>query len=101
MPLRESLLITFATTLLTSLVAVLVWRWVFSADIPAFVIGAVGGITAAATWHLLKRLYPKQLTHSSLHMVRREVNARPRGMRRRLRQKVPLESASASQIVSG
>ena len=58
MQLRERLLITFATVLLTSLVAGLAWRWIYGVDIAVFVIGAVGGVTAATAWQLLNRFDP-------------------------------------------
>lgn len=60
MPLRQRLLITVAVTLLTSFVAGLAWHWAFNTDVPAFLIGAIGGITAAAPWQFLKRSDPTQ-----------------------------------------
>jgi len=50
------LLITVAAMLLTSFIAGVLWHWILNTDIPTFVIGIVGGITAAAAWELLKRI---------------------------------------------
>jgi len=52
----QRLLITVATVLLTSFIAGVLWHWILNTDIPTFVIGIVGGITAAAAWELLKRI---------------------------------------------
>ncbi len=46
MPLWQRMLITLATMPVTSLVAGLVWRWLFNTDIPSYLSGAVGGVTA-------------------------------------------------------
>jgi ABC-type sugar transport system permease subunit len=56
MPLWLRLLITLLTMLATSLVAGLLWRWLFNADIPNYLSGVVGGITAIPIWELLKRI---------------------------------------------
>ena len=42
--------------LLTSFFAGLVWRGVFNANIPSYLSGLIGGITAVPVWELLKRL---------------------------------------------
>ncbi len=56
MPLWQRLSITLATMLLTSLAAGLLWRWLFSADIPSYLSGIIGGVTAVPVWELLKRI---------------------------------------------
>lgn len=56
MPLWQRLLITLATMLLTSFLAGLLWRWLFSTDIPSYLSGVVGGITAVPIWEFLKRI---------------------------------------------
>jgi hypothetical protein len=56
MPLWQRLLTTLATMLLTSFVAGLLWRWLFDADIPSYLSGIVGGVTAVPMWELLKRI---------------------------------------------
>ncbi|GEO87014.1 MULTISPECIES: hypothetical protein [Alphaproteobacteria] len=56
MPLWQRLLITVVTMLVTSFVAGLLWRWIFSTDIPGYLSGVVGGLTALPVWELLKRI---------------------------------------------
>ena len=56
MALWQRLLITFATMLLASLVAGLLWRWLFSTEIPSYLSGVVGGASAVPMWELLKRI---------------------------------------------
>lgn len=58
MPVRlwQRLLITFATMLLTSVVAGFLWRWLFNNDIPSYLSGVVGGVSAVPVWELLKRI---------------------------------------------
>ncbi len=56
MPLWQGLLITLATMLVTSLVAELLWRWLLNTDIPSYLSGAVGGVTAVPIREMLKRI---------------------------------------------
>ena len=56
MPLWQRLLITLVTMLLTSLLAGLLWRSLFDTDIPSYLSGVVGGVTAVPVWELLKRV---------------------------------------------
>lgn len=56
MPLWQRLLITLATMLVTSFVAGLLWRSLFNTDIPSYLSGLVGGVTALPMWELLKRI---------------------------------------------
>jgi len=56
MPLWQRLMITLATMLVTSLVAGLLWRWLFDTEIPSYLSGAVGGISAVPMWEFLKRI---------------------------------------------
>jgi len=60
MPLWQRLLITLVTMLLTSFVAGLLWRGVFNAEIPSYLSGVVGGVTAVPIWEFLKRVGPNQ-----------------------------------------
>ncbi len=53
------LLITLAIMLVASFLAGLLWHWVFNTDIPSYLSGAVGGITAVPAWEFLKRVRPK------------------------------------------
>jgi hypothetical protein len=54
MPLWQRVVITLATTLFTSFVAGLLWRGIFSWDIPSYLSGIVGGVTAVLVWESLK-----------------------------------------------
>ncbi len=56
MPLWQRFLITVATMLVTSFLAGLSWRWLFNTDIPSYLSGMVGGVTAVPVWELLKRV---------------------------------------------
>jgi Na+/glutamate symporter len=56
LPLWQRLLITLVAMLLTSFVAGLLWRGLFNANIPSYLSGLIGGITAVPVWELLKRL---------------------------------------------
>jgi len=59
MPLWQKWLITLATMLLTSFVAGLLWHRVFNVDLPSYLSGVVGGVTAVPIWELLKRIGPR------------------------------------------
>jgi len=56
LPFWQRLFIVVATMLLTSFVAGLIWHGVFRANIPAYLSGLIGGITAVPVWELLKRV---------------------------------------------
>lgn len=56
MPLWQRLLITVATMLVTSFVAGLLCRSLFNTDIPGYLSGVIGGVTALPVWELLKRI---------------------------------------------
>ena len=56
MPLWQRLPITLAIMIMTSLIAGLLWRWLFNTDIPSYLSGVVGGVSAVPLWELLKRI---------------------------------------------
>jgi hypothetical protein len=56
MPLWQRSLITLVSMLLTSLLAGLLWSSLFNTDIPSYLSGVVGGLTAVPVWELLKRV---------------------------------------------
>jgi hypothetical protein len=60
MPLWQRLLITLAVMLLTSYLVGLLWQWIFTAEIPSYLSGAVGGISAVPTWEFMLRIRRKQ-----------------------------------------
>ena len=59
MPFWQRILITIGVMLLTSFLVGLLWRWLFTTDIPSYLGGAVGGLTAVPTWELLRRIRPQ------------------------------------------
>jgi hypothetical protein len=60
MPLWQRSLVTLVAMLLTSFVAAVLWRNIFNIDIPSYLSGAVGGVTAVPIWEFLKRVGPSQ-----------------------------------------
>jgi hypothetical protein len=59
-PIWQRLLITFAIMLLSSYLVGLFWHWLFSSEIPSYLSGAVGGLSAVPTWEFLQRVRPKR-----------------------------------------
>jgi hypothetical protein len=59
MPFWQRILIMIGVMLLTSFLVGLLWRWLFNTDIPSYLSGAVGGLTAVPTWELLRRIRPR------------------------------------------
>jgi hypothetical protein len=60
MPMWQKSLITLATMLLTSFLAGLAWHQLFNAEMPSYLSGVIGGVTAVPTWEFLKRVHPKR-----------------------------------------
>ena len=60
MPLWQRLLATLVAMLVTSLLAGVLWHWAFNTDIPSYLSGVVGGITAVPVWEFLKRVGPRR-----------------------------------------
>ena len=56
MPLWQRMLITLAIMLLTSFVVGLLWHWMFNTDMPSYLSGVIGGITAVVVWEFMKRV---------------------------------------------
>jgi uncharacterized YccA/Bax inhibitor family protein len=61
MPLWQRLLATVIAMLVTSYLAGLLWHWAFNADMPGYLSGVIGGITAVPVWEFLKRIRPSAL----------------------------------------
>jgi hypothetical protein len=59
-PIWQRLLITFAVMLLTSYLVGLFWHWLFSSEIPSYLSGIVGGVSAVPTWEFLQRVHPRR-----------------------------------------
>lgn len=60
----KRLLITILVMLATSFVAGLLWRHVlgFASELPSYVAGLIGGMTALPTWEVLKRIRATPMT---------------------------------------
>jgi len=59
MPLWQRLLITIAVMLLVSYIVGFLWHWLFRAEIPSYLSGAIGGLTALPTWEFVRRIRPR------------------------------------------
>ena len=59
MPLWQRLLVTLIAMVVTSLVIGLIWQAIFGFQLPSYLGGVVGGVTAVPVWEFLKRVRPK------------------------------------------
>jgi hypothetical protein len=59
MPLWQRLIATVIAMVVTSFVLGLIWRGLFNFDLPAYLAGLVGGLTAVPVWEFLKRIGPR------------------------------------------
>jgi hypothetical protein len=59
MPLWQRLLVTLIAMAVASLVVGWIWRALFGFDLPSYLAGVVGGLTAVPVWEFLKRVSPK------------------------------------------
>jgi glucose-6-phosphate-specific signal transduction histidine kinase len=59
MPFWQRLLITLVAMVAASFLAGLIWYWIFGIDLPSYLGGVIGGLTALPVWELLKRIQPK------------------------------------------
>ena len=59
MPFWQRLLLTLIAMAAASLVVGLIWRALFGFELPSYLAGVVGGLTAVPVWELLKRIAPR------------------------------------------
>ena len=59
MPLWQRFLVTVIAMAVASLVVGWIWRALFGFELPSYLAGVVGGLTALPTWEFLKRVSPK------------------------------------------
>jgi hypothetical protein len=59
MPLWQRLLVTLVAMAAASLVLGLIWRTLFGFELPSYLAGVVGGLTAVPVWEFLKRVAAK------------------------------------------
>jgi hypothetical protein len=60
MPFWQRSLVLLVAMMAVSFIFGLIWNSVFGFDLPAYVSGVVGGLTAVPLWELLKRVKPKK-----------------------------------------
>lgn len=59
MPLWQRLLVTLIAMVVASLVLGYIWQAIFGFQLPSYLAGVVGGLTAVPVWEFLKRVRPK------------------------------------------
>jgi hypothetical protein len=62
MPFWQRLLITLIAMAAASLVVGMIWRALFSFELPSYLAGVIGGLTAVPVWEFLKRIAPRPAT---------------------------------------
>ena len=60
MPFWQRLLITVVAMIGASFVVGLIWDALLGSQIPSYLSGIIGGLTALPVWEFLKRVGPKQ-----------------------------------------
>lgn len=61
MPLWQRLVITLVTIAAVSLLAGLLWSWIFGVGLPDYAAGVIGGLAALPVWEFLKRVGPAKI----------------------------------------
>ena len=59
MPFWQRLVITVVAMIAASFVVGLIWSALFGFEIPSYLSGIIGGLTALPVWEFLKRVGPK------------------------------------------
>jgi hypothetical protein len=59
MPLWQRLIVVLIAMIGASFVIGLIWEAIFNAQIPSYLSGLVGGLTAVPVWEFLKRVQPR------------------------------------------
>ena len=59
MPLWQRMLVTLIAMALASLVIGLIWQQIFGFQLPSYLGGVVGGLTAVPVWEFLKPVRPR------------------------------------------
>jgi len=60
MPFWQRLVITVGAMLVASFLVGLIWRALFNMQMPAYLSGMIGGLTALPVWEFLKRVKLKE-----------------------------------------
>ena len=56
----QRLLILLVAVVAVSLIVGIIWQSLFGFNLPAYVSGVIGGLTAVPLWDILKRIKPKK-----------------------------------------
>lgn len=56
MPLWQRVIVTLIAMVVTSLVVGYIWWEIFGFELPSYLAGVVGGLTAVPVWEILKRI---------------------------------------------
>ena len=59
MPFWQRLLVTLVAMAAASLIIGLIWRALFGFELPSYLAGVIGGLTAVPVWEFLKRVHPR------------------------------------------
>jgi hypothetical protein len=59
MALWQRLLVTLIAMAAASLIVGMIWRALFSFELPSYLAGVIGGLTAVPVWEFLKRVRPR------------------------------------------
>jgi hypothetical protein len=59
MVLWQRLIVTLIAMVVTSLMVGYIWWQIFGFELPSYLAGMVGGLTALPVWEFLKRIRPK------------------------------------------
>ena len=60
MPLWQRMLVTLLAMLAASFIVGLIWQAIFTAALPSYLAGRVGGLTAVPVWEFTKRVGPRR-----------------------------------------
>lgn len=60
MPFWQRFLILLAAMMVVSFIFGMIWQSVFNFNVPGYLSGVVGGLTAVPLWDLLKKVKPKK-----------------------------------------
>jgi uncharacterized membrane protein YhaH (DUF805 family) len=61
MPFWQRMLVTLIAMAVASLVIGLIWREIFGFELPSYLAGVIGGLTALPVWEFLKRVVPRSV----------------------------------------
>ena len=60
MPLWQRLVLTLAAIVAAGIIAGLIWHKLFGFELPSYIGGVIGGLTAIPVWEFMKRVGPQK-----------------------------------------